>query len=135
MNGRDFFVSTPGRIACVTGVVAFAGPGAMALSGPSPNDVSYSACIVIACILGLASTCMLSVYRFVTVSLVIGFFAPLIAGFYVAGLSMVSTAGTSVGGVLVALALLPFATMVAAPFRSGELAKTVNEAEKVGARA
>jgi hypothetical protein len=77
---------------------------------------------------------MLSVYRFVTVSLLIGFFAPLIAGFYVAGLSMVSSAGSTVGIVLVALALLPLATVIAAPFRSPAPAAG-HEGEKVGARA
>jgi ribose/xylose/arabinose/galactoside ABC-type transport system permease subunit len=118
MSGRDFFVSAPGRIACATGFLAFAGPGAMALSGPSPNDVPYAAGIIIACILGLAATCMLSVYRFLSVSLAIGFFAPLIAGFYVAGLSLVSGAGTTVGWVLTVIALLPLATGIAAPFRS-----------------
>jgi hypothetical protein len=124
MSGRNFFVSVPGRVICATGIVALAGPGAMALSGPGPNDVSYGACIVIACILGLAATALLSAYRFLTVSLSIGFFAPLVAGFYVAGLSLVSTAGTLVGWGLVALSLLPLATVIVAPFRHGEVTRT-----------
>jgi hypothetical protein len=128
MNGREFFVSAPGRIACGTGFVALAGPAVMALSGPGPNDVPHAACIVIACILGCAATCLLSVYRFLLVSLAIAFFAPLTAGFYVAGLSFVASLGATFGWALLALALLPLATMIAAPFRSGERAPSRSEA-------
>jgi hypothetical protein len=127
MNGREFFVSTPGRIACVTGLVALAAPGAMAVSGPGPNDVRHAACIVIACILGCAATGLLSVYRFMPVSLAIAFFAPLIAAFYVAGLSFVASLGATLGWALLALALLPMATMIAAPFRSGERSPSRHE--------
>ncbi len=118
MNGKDFFVSAPGRIACATGFIALGGPGVMALAGPSPNDVSYAACIVIACIVGCAATCMLSVYRFLPVTLAVGFFGPLVAGFYVAGLSLVASAGPLVACALLALALLPLATVIVAPFKS-----------------
>jgi hypothetical protein len=119
MSGRDFFVSAPGRIACATGVIALAGPGAMAFAGPSHNDASYSAMIIIACILGVASTCMLSVYRFTWIALSLMLGVPLVAGFYIAGLSFVSAAGAGVGSALMILALLPLATVIAAPFKSG----------------
>jgi hypothetical protein len=131
MNSRDFFVSAPGRIACVTGFVAFAGPGAMALAGPSPNDVRYAASVVIACILGCAAICILSVYRFMLATLVVGFFGPLVAGFYIAGLSFVATLGATLGWTLVAFALLPLATMIVAPFRTdeGSLARSESSGE------
>lgn len=120
MNGRDFFVSAPGRIACATGFVALAGPGAMALAGPDPNDIRYAAGILIVCILGCAATCMLSIERFWPVTLIIGFFGPLVAGFYVAGLSLVANLGATLGWTLLAGALLPVATVIVAPFRSSE---------------
>ena len=120
MNGREFFVSAPGRLACATGFVALAGPGAMALSGPSPSDVAYAACILIVCILGLIATAVLSVERFTVMALAIAFFAPLIAGFYVAGLSVFSAAGTLAGWAAVTFALLPLATLIMAVYRSGE---------------
>jgi hypothetical protein len=123
MNGKEFFVSAPGRVACFTGVVALAGPGAMALSGSSPKDVSHVACILIVCILGLIATAVLSVYRFPMVSLAILFFGPLIGGVYAAGLLEVAGTGTFAGWVLVALALLPLATVIVAPFRHGDESK------------
>jgi hypothetical protein len=122
MDGTTFFNSTPGRIACITGMIAAAGPGVMALVGPGPDDVRHAAVVVIACILGCAATSILSVYRFTLVTLALTFFGPLVAGFYIAGLSFVSRAGSVVGWALIALALLPLATMLAAPvrMRSGE---------------
>ena len=117
MSGTDFFNSTPGRIACITGVVAAAGPGLMALTGPGPDDVSTAAGIVIACIVGCAATSILSVYRFTLATLALISFGPLVAGFYIAGLSFVSRAGTALGWAMIALALLPLATMLAAPVR------------------
>jgi hypothetical protein len=117
MDGTNFFNSTAGRIACITGVVAAAGPGFMALSGPGTDDVSHAAIIVIACIVGCAGTSILSVYRFTLVTLALTCIGPLVAGFYIAGLSFVSRAGTALGWALIALALLPLATMLAAPVR------------------
>jgi hypothetical protein len=98
-----------------TGTIALAGPGYMALVGPGPEDISRAATIVIACILGCAATCILSAYRFTLVTLTLCFFGPMLAGFYVAGLSFVSRVGAAAGWVLMAVALLPLATMLAAP--------------------
>jgi hypothetical protein len=92
----------------------------MALSGPSPNDVAYAACILIVCILGLMTTAVLSVERFTVVALAMAFFAPLIAGVYVAGLSVFSAAGALAGWAAVTIALLPLATLIMALYRSGE---------------
>jgi hypothetical protein len=117
MDGTSFFNSTPGRIACITGMAAAAGPGLMALVGPGPDDVPRAAVIVIACILGCAATCILSAYRFTLVTLALSCFGPLVAGFYIAGLSFVSRVGSATGWALIALALLPLATMLAAPVR------------------
>jgi hypothetical protein len=133
MTDTHFFVSIPGRILCATGIVALAGPGAMALAGPGPSDVTYVACIIIACIVGCAATCMLSIYRFARVSLAIGFFGPLVAGFYVAGLSLVSHAGATVGWALSLLALLPLATVVAAPLRATEAVASMKPGASVRA--
>ena len=117
MNETNFFNSTPGRIACITGMTAAAGPGLMALVGPGPDDVPRAAVIIIACIVGCAATSILSVYRFTLVTLALIGFGPLVAGFYIAGLSFVSNAGSALGWALMALALLPLATMLAAPVR------------------
>lgn len=135
MSGKEFFVSGSGRIACVTGFVALAAPGAMALAGPSPRDVAYSACVLMACILGCMATAILASHRFMVVTLAIAFFAPLIGGFYVAALSFAATLGASLGWALTALALLPLATMIAAPFRSGEGLRSVSHSGKAHAHA
>lgn len=135
MSDTEFFVSSPGRIACVTGFVALAAPGAMALAGPSPNDVAYGACVLMACTLGCMATAILASHRFMAVTLAIAFFTPLIGGFYVAAMSFVATLGASVGWTLTALALLPLATMFAAPFRSREGLRPLSRSGKAHAHA
>jgi hypothetical protein len=119
MQTKAFFASAPGRIVCVTAFVALLGPGAMALAGPSPRDVSYSAGLVILCIIGFSAACMLSVYQYVLAALAISFFGTLIAGPYVAALSVVARTGALFGWLLTGLALLPLATTIVASFHSG----------------
>jgi hypothetical protein len=79
---------------------------------------------------------MLSIERFWPVTLIIGFFGPLVAGFYVAGLSIVASLGATLGWTLFACALLPVATVIVAPFRSSEGSPTTSaSSEKAHAHA
>jgi hypothetical protein len=117
MSGREFFSSTPGRLACATGAFAFGAPAAMAFAGPSAHDIQYSVGILVLCTVASIAAAVLSVPRFPLVALAYGALVPFVAWFYVAGLTFMSQAGTGVGLVLGALALLPIATAVAAPLR------------------
>jgi drug/metabolite transporter (DMT)-like permease len=114
MAPKRFLASAPGRVFGLSFFCALAGPGAMALAGPSPSDASYEACVVIACFFGFCLASMLSVYRFTWIAVAIAFAGACVAGPYVAGLGVVARAGFAIGWALVAFSLLPVAAVVVA---------------------
>ncbi len=117
MNGREFFVSAPGRLTCAVGTFAFAAPGILALRGPGPYDIQLAAIIILLTIVGCVFAAVLSAQRYFLVAAAYGALLPFLAFFYVALATHVSALGPAVGGILIAISLLPLATAVAAPLR------------------
>lgn len=118
MSAREFFVSSPGRLSCLTGTFAFAAPGILAIGGPAAGTLNVASCILTATIVGCIASAVLSVEKFPLISLAYGLLMPFAAFFYVALLFAAPSLGGLVGGLLIAAGLLPLATLIAAPLRS-----------------
>ena len=107
MNLRAFAASASGRVANITLGTAIVGAGVLALVGPGPHIHAAIPMVIMLCGVGAISTICLAVNVHWSEALLLVMTLPLLSGPYAIGLFLVAKAGSSIGGALVVLGLVP----------------------------
>ncbi len=113
MGSRAFLQSAGGRIALLTGGLALATPGVLALLGPGEAATLITAVSILLCVVGCLFAVVLSLQAFFSQTLTMVIALPLAAGVYLALLSV-----APVGGALLVAASFTAAAVVLAALTS-----------------